>query len=500
MPPVSALLNLPPELVEFSLRPPPRSLLVRGAPGTGKTTLALELLLAYPGRKVYVSARVAGRELRQDFPWIGTVGDSGLEIVEGAVQGTRITHTARAMEQAAQLLTDTASEAKASGLWLPQPVLDAISRTEDGARSMVVIDSWDALIEQYLGSVVGYEGHLPEREEIERILLGQLREGPTHLVLVLERETPSHLDYLVDGTLHAAIETYHERAERWIHLHKLRGVRIENANYPYTLEGARFQCASRLDEGRVLSLPQPDPEPAVRPGYLWPGSAGFAHHFGWLPLGRYTLIEADNDVPLDSLRCFLGPLLAAVAAIHGRTLFVLSPGTSPEQVWETYRGSMELERFVRDVRMVASVPLTHAPEGLERSILPTPPMREGTEGPRVPDGARFIRESGSGGVTTLSALWIDGLRALSSATGRPYTPESLAATVQSVFGQSQAHGVFIGTPDDPLTAAMRPLSPIRLELTARHGRLFAYGVQPRTPPLIVVGDAPDRPPRLLRMV
>ncbi|TMI67744.1 DUF2075 domain-containing protein, partial [Candidatus Bathyarchaeota archaeon] len=53
------------------LQVPGHVLLVQGAPGTGKTTLALEILRRLVERhKVYASSRTSPTKLRQHFPWL----------------------------------------------------------------------------------------------------------------------------------------------------------------------------------------------------------------------------------------------------------------------------------------------------------------------------------------------------------------------------------------------------------------------------------------------
>src|SRR6266581_8321453 len=61
-------------------------LLIRGSPGTGKTTLALELLRrmegprigqrTVPPNRLYISSRVSPPRLRKHFPWLNEVVDS----------------------------------------------------------------------------------------------------------------------------------------------------------------------------------------------------------------------------------------------------------------------------------------------------------------------------------------------------------------------------------------------------------------------------------------
>src|SRR5712691_3194824 len=74
------------DLMSRFLELPGNVLLIQGAPGTGKTTLALELLNEMKGtrigphtvspNKVYVSSRVSSSKLRRHFPGVREVLDS----------------------------------------------------------------------------------------------------------------------------------------------------------------------------------------------------------------------------------------------------------------------------------------------------------------------------------------------------------------------------------------------------------------------------------------
>src|SRR3989442_7923965 len=74
------------DLMSRFLESPGNVLLIQGAPGTGKTTLALELLNEMKGtrigshtisaNKVYVSSRVSPTKLRRHFPGVREVIDS----------------------------------------------------------------------------------------------------------------------------------------------------------------------------------------------------------------------------------------------------------------------------------------------------------------------------------------------------------------------------------------------------------------------------------------
>ncbi len=67
----SLLGRLPPELEKF-LKEDSVTLLIKGAPGTGKTTLALEILRAMSGKEesTYLSTRLSLEKIEKQFPWI----------------------------------------------------------------------------------------------------------------------------------------------------------------------------------------------------------------------------------------------------------------------------------------------------------------------------------------------------------------------------------------------------------------------------------------------
>jgi KaiC/GvpD/RAD55 family RecA-like ATPase len=63
------------------------------------------------------------------------------------------------------------------------------------------------------------------------------------LILVSEKfgSSPTTLDYMVDGVVTLSRLTMDHRNARELELEKLRGVRINQPRYPFTLEGGRFQ-------------------------------------------------------------------------------------------------------------------------------------------------------------------------------------------------------------------------------------------------------------------
>jgi KaiC/GvpD/RAD55 family RecA-like ATPase len=510
---MSTALRLPAELAEFLTLPGPQTLLVRGAPGSGKSTLCLALLDAAQGERILVTNRVASPELHREFPWLGDNGSHGIRIVDTSAPDTFLSDSVRAAVRSAELVQDTPQARKDIGefLLLPPPIQEAWSQIPPGSPALVVVDSWDALVEQYMGGLSSNGKHLPDRSEIERMLLRRMGQAQAHLVLVLERREESHLDYLVNGVVIAERDAFHDHLERWIRLPKLRGVRVPNASYPFTVEGAKFQCIQPIHRYSEIKPGPFDPEPDPIPEQLWPGSRDLADAFGRFPSGRVVLFEQDDEFPDAVVQLLLGPSMAFAMSRGGRVVLVPSPALSADEIWGSLSASIrgpkvaetlrildvtgQLERTVRGERSELT-PAVVSP----KSLAPSTPGAD----PQDNEISRFLRGRVKDGPPSLAIVFLSGLKALASSMKIPLTPEmmdSFPASIQSTLGaSSKLHFVAVGGSKAAFFEPLVPLSAVHVRLRMRQGRAFLYGAKPWTPGFVLTEAANGGPFSLLRIV
>lgn len=224
--------KIPPELEKALSAGIGYSLLLKGEPGTGKTMLAFELLNEFGGdNAVYLSSRVSVPALFKQFPWLEE--RTGFHVID-----------------ATQLYFSSKAFLK------PRSFSDLLHTKlgEEEKPAILVIDSWEAIMS-------GGKGE--KKEELEKVLTDLVRSYATeykmNLILISETTETEILDYLVDGIVEMSRVSVHERRGREILLKKLRGIRIDQHKYGFTLDGGRFKYFGpfpmrRIDKPRRVEI------------------------------------------------------------------------------------------------------------------------------------------------------------------------------------------------------------------------------------------------------
>jgi KaiC/GvpD/RAD55 family RecA-like ATPase len=281
-----------------------RSVLVRGDPGTGKTSLVLQLLDFHSKnnfKSVYMSTRLSAKTLKSHQPWVEVVqGKYGtvprLDEDQIGFQDSRRMDGVRAI----------------SGLR---------AYLEQVGNPFVVLDSWEGLF---------FESHTMGVEEISKLV----EDYEARFVVVTEKREQTDLDYLLDGVVVLRRKFHEGRVVREIELKKLRGVSINQSRFIFTLDQGKFRflppiSARTQSESTTVGEPLPDPSS----GLCSSGNRALDSMLGGgFKRGSLDLFEISSDVPFEVASIFLRTILSNFVNNGHKVLYVPFVGSARTQL------------------------------------------------------------------------------------------------------------------------------------------------------------------------
>ncbi len=218
-------MNLPEELREF-LNKKGVILLIRGLPGTGKTTLALTLLNTVGGY-AYITTRKSMFDIERNYSWLADETRKMIFIIDEKYQFS-------------------STEKYGSAFYLlPDSIKYALNLYEEGAINGIIIDSWHTVMEE-----LRYKREEErEREDLYQgstffLNLMKLSDFGVNIIIVKEGVEDDSISYVSDGVVTIHRDLKDGRVYRQITLDKLRGTRISKSRYMVSLRGGRFESFS----------------------------------------------------------------------------------------------------------------------------------------------------------------------------------------------------------------------------------------------------------------
>ncbi len=471
---------LPPEIVRFFEDRSPRTLTVRGAPGTGKTTFALSALVAFEGQRVYVSSAVSKETLLRQYPWVASSGGPEVEFVEFLRFRTPSKDAQVSVDQMREVLQARAADLVdlSSVLSLPPSLYRTLER-EPGRPKMVVFDSWEGWVENLLGGTSADLDVWSTRWVLERSLLDQLLRTGTHVVMVAERDDRSRFDYVVDGALALSADESEGRQERWMTLSKLRGIRIGSPSYPFTLEGGRFRCIVPRTSRALGRTLRADPDPGPSEPSLWPGSTAFATRFGRLPARGTLLLETDGETPLGVSWLLAAPMVLSTLRSEGKVVLRPPAGFAADELYRQLDGAAPTGRVTEGLRFLDVAPGPDRAGVAPELFLPSADSLGAPESVRRAAAIDFLRQGTRPNQPDLVVVFphSDFDPGPEPQPPDPYLGLPSAARRAGAF----LSAVVVLRNDDPHVAQARVRSSVHLVAHARRGQFFLYGVRPWTP-------------------
>ncbi len=342
--------NIPEEIKTFFEMDGSRSLLIKGPAGTGKTTLALQIMedLGKRDASFYLTTRVSDEALFQQFPWLRDEERKRKVVDAGKV-----------------LLENLYGKKKKPAEELPEESRETIGVARKFLKNIVESETPENVERTYLNTVFSRYGRIPEieytydridttlperamvvidsvegithRHSIDSedfIMMMQkdlVESSNTHVIFVLEKESAPELEYLVDGVVSLSSFEENSKRTREITLEKLRSVSISQPKYVFTLNRGKFRSFDMKDNtsehvGRWTPVPD-------REGMYSSGIPDLDELLGGgFRKGSYNTIELGPNVSLEEFYLILRPIWLNFISHHRGIVGVLVGGDTPDNV------------------------------------------------------------------------------------------------------------------------------------------------------------------------
>jgi len=492
-------------------------LILRGLAGTGKTTLALQMIeeLAAVQQSYYMSTRVSDQSLFRQFPWLldkvkeGEIlkarkkirkkADSeqqvekillGLAAIKGELKSEKVKAPRKELMRLQGIIEQGGEETQAEpgekegelvvSVGPMMPEIEMAYDVVDKAlpeRTLVVIDSIDALAEKY--------GVPPSR--LISTMQKDLVEGcGTNVVYVLE--TPDQLlDYLGDGVVYLSLNSSTGRRIREMDILKLRGCEIRQPKYVYTLLGGRvrtfeytrymkpdkpkkFEAASDTD-GKHVSTGMPELDAMLG---------------GGLRKGTITLIELSPGVPVVASAPIENAMICNSVAQERGVAWIPTKKTGAESAREELLGFVDKEDFDENVKILEP----HAPSGSPKPYAMTLEGEDVRVDMKWQDVEYALRNAGK---PMLTIIGFDSLESV-------YGPAVLDGMMEFLTSLLNNDGIFVATvtPSVKSTSRLSDLAHTHLRIDKISGVTMIRGEEPYTAPHALTEPEPrDFRPKLV---
>ncbi len=411
---------------------PIKTLLIKGLAGTGKTTVALEILKAAGnGKGAYISSRVPKDLLETHLP--------------------AMRETLEHQEFLDIRLEDATS------------VLDFVMQlTVPKKVRTIVFDSWDALAKEL---------DQKERLRAEKTLMALANNSGAQLIFVSEEPGATTIDYLVDGILEVVRVEVEDRVVREFTIHKLRGTKIPQHKYIFTLLEGKFTFFGPYAIPDYSKMGKFVQRPDIGGSYSF-GSSALDGLFGGITPGSTLAIEYDETVPYPALRAIELPPIINFLSMGRSAILLPLPGANEEItnaiLAKTFEAPGAKDRLstlnvlrTSDVK-TANLPKNATPKEIHEVVTnETIRLRE-----KSVDKTVLLVKS----VSALENLFASDLDSL------------LEVTSQEIITLQQSHDAHILflAKDSPIRSRILSMSSSYAKLFVRDGTVLMFGVKPHT--------------------
>ncbi len=492
--------TFPREIVRFLSSPGGHSFIIRGMAGTGKTTLALQIIeeLAAVQQSYYMSTRVSDQSLFNQFPWLlekvkeGEIlkarkkrvkkPDSEMQVEKillglAAIKGELKSERAKAPRKELMRLQGAIEAGGEEPLAEPtgeseltvtvgsmMPEIEMAYDVVDKAlpeRTLIVIDSIDALADKY---------GVPPGRLINALQKDLVESSGTNVVYVLETPDPL-LDYLGDGVLYLSIDNSTGRRIRELDLLKLRGCEIRQPRYVYTLLGGRVRT---FEYSRYLKPEQPKPFTAVKDPDARHVSTGNpdldAMVEGGLRKGTITLIDLGQGVPVVASSSIENSIICNFATQGRGVAWLPTKKTGAESAREDLLGFITPEVFDKNMRILEP----HAPTGAPKPYAMTLEGEDVRVDLKWQDVQYALKETGQ---PVLTIIGFDSLESI-------YGPAVLDGLMDFLTSLLNNDGIFVATvtPSVKSTSRLSDLAHTHIRIDKTSGVTVVRGEEPYTAP------------------